>query len=49
MAAGRSVYLRLAAFVLGIIALQLRYLETLTEIAAEKYSTILFPVLIDIL
>ncbi len=31
------------------IALQLRYLETLTEIAAEKNSTILFPVPIDIL
>ncbi len=30
-------------------ALQLRYLETLTEIAAEKNSTILFPVPIDIL
>jgi erythrocyte band 7 integral membrane protein len=31
------------------VALQLRYLETLTEIAAEKNSTILFPVPIDIL
>ncbi|HTP09904.1 MAG TPA: slipin family protein [Anaerolineae bacterium] len=30
-------------------ALQLRYLETLTEIAAEKNSTILFPVPIDLL
>ncbi len=30
-------------------ALQLRYLETLAEIAAEKNSTILFPVPIDIL
>ena len=30
-------------------ALQLRYLETLTEIAAEKNSTILFQVPIDIL
>jgi regulator of protease activity HflC (stomatin/prohibitin superfamily) len=29
--------------------LQLRYLQTLTEIAAEKNSTILFPVPIDIL
>jgi regulator of protease activity HflC (stomatin/prohibitin superfamily) len=31
------------------IALQLRYLQTLTEIAAEKNSTILFPVPIDII
>jgi len=30
-------------------ALQLRYLQTLTEIAAEKNSTILFPVPIDLL
>lgn len=30
-------------------ALQLRYLQTLTEIAAEKNSTIVFPVPIDIL
>ena len=30
-------------------ALQLRYLQTLTEIAADKNSTILFPVPIDIL
>jgi regulator of protease activity HflC (stomatin/prohibitin superfamily) len=31
------------------IALQLRYLQTLTEIAAEKNSTILFPLPIDLL
>jgi regulator of protease activity HflC (stomatin/prohibitin superfamily) len=29
------------------VALHLRYLQTLTEIAAEKYSTILFPVPLD--
>ncbi|MEC4676624.1 MAG: slipin family protein [Nitrospirota bacterium] len=31
------------------IALQLRYLQTLTEIATEKSSTILFPIPIDLL
>jgi regulator of protease activity HflC (stomatin/prohibitin superfamily) len=31
------------------IAIQLRYLQTLTDIAAEKNSTILFPIPIDIL
>ena len=31
------------------ISLQLRYLQTLTEIAVEKNSTILFPIPIDIL
>jgi len=30
-------------------ALQLRYLQTLTEVAAEKNSTILFPIPIDLL
>ncbi len=30
------------------IALQLRYLQTLTEISTEKSSTILFPIPIDI-
>ena len=29
------------------VALQLRYLQTLTEIAAEKNSTILFPLPIE--
>ncbi len=29
------------------IAVQLRYLQTLTEIAAEKNSTIIFPIPID--
>jgi hypothetical protein len=29
--------------------LQLRYLQTLTEIAAEKNSTIIFPVPIDMI
>src|SRR5438046_5534500 len=31
-----------------LVALQLRYLQTLTEIAAEKNTTILFPLPIDI-
>lgn len=31
------------------VALQLRYLQTLTEIAAEKNSTILFPLPIDLI
>jgi len=31
------------------IALQLRFLQTLTEIASEKNSTIIFPVPIDLL
>lgn len=31
------------------IALQLRYLQTLTEIAAEKNSTLIFPVPIDVI
>ena len=30
-------------------ALQLRYLQTLTEIAAEKNSTIIFPLPMDVL
>jgi regulator of protease activity HflC (stomatin/prohibitin superfamily) len=30
-------------------AMQLRYLQTLTEIAAEKNSTVIFPVPIDII
>ena len=30
-------------------ALQLRYLQTLTEVAVEKNSTIIFPVPIDFL
>ena len=30
-------------------AMQLRYLQTLTEIAGEKTSTIVFPVPIDLL
>jgi regulator of protease activity HflC (stomatin/prohibitin superfamily) len=29
------------------VTLQLRYLQTLTEIAAEKNSTIIFPVPVD--
>jgi hypothetical protein len=29
------------------MALHLRYLQTLTEIAAEKNSTIIFPIPID--
>ncbi|MCX5752018.1 MAG: slipin family protein, partial [Candidatus Krumholzibacteria bacterium] len=31
------------------VSVQLRYLQTLTEIAAEKNSTILFPVPVDFL
>jgi erythrocyte band 7 integral membrane protein len=31
------------------IALQLRYLQTLTQIAAERNSTIIFPVPIELL
>ena len=31
------------------IALQLRYLQTLTHIAAEKNSTIIFPIPIELL
>jgi hypothetical protein len=31
------------------VALQLRYLQTLTEIAAEKNSTILFPLPLEFL
>ena len=31
------------------IALQLRYLQTLTEVASEKNSTIMFPVPIDLI
>jgi hypothetical protein len=31
------------------MSLQLRYLQTLTEIAAEKNSTIVFPVPVDFL
>ena len=30
-------------------AIQLRYLQTLTEIAVEKNSTIIFPVPVDLL
>jgi regulator of protease activity HflC (stomatin/prohibitin superfamily) len=40
-----------AAVILAVepMALQLRYLQTLTEIAAEKNSTIIFPVPIDLI
>jgi hypothetical protein len=31
------------------VTLQLRYLQTLTEIAAEKNSTIVFPLPIDLM
>lgn len=31
------------------VALQLRYLQTLTQIAAEKNSTIVFPIPIELL
>ena len=43
--------LKEAADVIGAspAALQLRYLQTLTQISAEKNSTILFPLPIDLL
>jgi regulator of protease activity HflC (stomatin/prohibitin superfamily) len=46
-----SQQLAAAAAVVGSqpATLQLRYLQTLTEIAAEKNSTIIFPLPIDIL
>lgn len=46
-----SVKLGEAAEILGRnpASIQLRYLQTLTEIAAEKNSTILFPVPIDVI
>lgn len=46
-----SEKLRDAAAVVGQhpVALQLRYLQTLTEIAAERNSTIIFPVPVDLL
>lgn len=31
------------------VALQLRYLQTLTEIATEKNSTLIFPIPIDLI
>jgi hypothetical protein len=31
------------------VALQLRYLQTLTEVAAEKNSTTIFPLPIDLI
>ena len=42
-----SVALKAAADVIGqsSAALQLRYLQTLTQISAEKNSTIIFPVI----
>jgi regulator of protease activity HflC (stomatin/prohibitin superfamily) len=46
-----SAKLSEAAAVIAVnpIALQLRFLQTLTEVAADKNSTILFPVPIDII
>lgn len=46
-----SIKLAEAARVIAVdpVALQLRYLQTLTEIATEKNSTIVFPIPIDIL
>ena len=46
-----SVALRAAADVISQnpIALQLRYLQTLSGIAAEKNSTIIFPIPMEIL
>jgi hypothetical protein len=31
------------------VTLQLRYLQTLTEIASEKNSTLIFPIPIDLI
>jgi erythrocyte band 7 integral membrane protein len=46
-----SVALKQAADVINQspIALQLRYLQTLTNISAEKNSTIIFPIPIEML
>jgi hypothetical protein len=46
-----SVKLAEAAKVLAVepISLQLRYLQTLTEIGAEKNSTTIFPIPIDLI
>lgn len=46
-----SSALRSAAEVIGQspIAIQLRYLQTLTQIASEKNSTIVFPVPLEML
>ena len=46
-----SVALKAAADVINQspVALQLRYLQTLTNISAEKNSTIIFPVPIELL
>jgi regulator of protease activity HflC (stomatin/prohibitin superfamily) len=46
-----SEQLAKAAGVMSVnpVTLQLRYLQTLTEIAAEKNSTIVFPVPVDFL
>ena len=46
-----SAQLALAADVMGKnpVSLQLRYLQTLTEIGSEKNSTIIFPVPVDLL
>ena len=46
-----SVALKQAADIIkkSPVALQLRYLQTLTNIAAEKNSTIVFPIAIDYL
>jgi regulator of protease activity HflC (stomatin/prohibitin superfamily) len=45
-----SIALAQAAEIVGKnpVTLQLRYLQTLTEVAAEKNSTILFPLPIDL-
>ena len=46
-----SQALKLAADVIDSspVALQLRYLQTLTHIAAEKNSTIIFPIPLELL
>jgi erythrocyte band 7 integral membrane protein len=46
-----SIALKEAADVINQnpVALQLRYLQTLTSIAAEKNSTIIFPIPIELL
>ena len=46
-----SIALKLAADTINQspVALQLRYLQTLTHISAEKNSTIIFPIPIELL
>ena len=49
LAASRALAQAAEAFSANPVTLQLRYLQTLTEIATEKNSTIIFPVPIDLM